>query len=154
MDADRIKDILNLTKEVLAVIPSEVNPWQEDAEKLMELCRSLSGVCMQNLDLAPEMKKATPASRVGQMYKSVRYVYERGNSFSSGMSGELAKNVQNIAALLAESLQMQSSAESDKGSFQDNIQKLYEEYRRLSMLKKLGVWGSVASIIAIIISRS
>lgn len=152
MDINRAKDILNLANEILAAIPSETDHKQEDVKKLMEICRSLAGACMQNLDLSVEMKNFIPASSIGEMYRSVRYVYERGNSFSSTMSADLRNNVQVIIVLLEASLKKQMPDKTKKRSLKSAILKPYDEYRRLSMLGKLGVWGSVASIVAIIIT--
>ena len=73
MHKRRLIEIAQFTRTVADSIPTKDD--QEMVRNFFQQIRSQGGVCMQDLDLNPNLKEAVPITKIGKLYQFARYVH-------------------------------------------------------------------------------
>ena len=102
MDTEKLEKLADFSKSIISLVPEKRNPSQQDVKKLFQVLRSLSMALMEGLDLRVEIKDAIPLSNLGEFYNSVRYVHEKGSSYSGGDAQKLKQSLALITKTLEE----------------------------------------------------
>jgi len=101
MDASRLKEIAEMCKEAIDLVPNNRNEQEKNVSTMFSRLRAIAVVCMENLDLSPELKRIIPIKRQGELYDAVRSIHGT-NSFGLDKAASIRGRLSRIEEIVSE----------------------------------------------------